>query len=908
MVEQLAESCYNKLDNSPPLAQPGNLYSLFMGPGAGHMRSVLDDFTAALAAVTMLVRTDKRVCRELVTQKCFAYSEEMSVSKYPNVNQFPPQMRQHPRFIEMAATKGAALEHMTLLGRVLRISPDARDPKLAELFKDTPRQPRNVLEGKITDLRKRCELAQNSGTEILLTCLRAGGPAKAGAMQWLVKSIVENAEAEKEQPSPLLGASPGFMNNLSAVFLQLARPVISDAEKLRKVDLFYIFSAEGHVPYPEDLTKLMPAAHFASVAPGVVLPPPVPAATSEYNFITQSFFLCWRALHLGVVPQCNRYVNILRGLNHYHAGLQTGDPHAMHYLVTKLTTDAQLLAPDLLRDIVLFCSAASTVLLRALEGSQKAAAADSAETAVDYNDSLCTPQELTADQRHILLNLPEHLLDDILTMLIFIARTSPVTLKSAPLDSTLSLIVFFLRRPWSIQKPHLRAKFGLVLFHIFLPVAARSHEEMYTHLPSVDGPHTNLLSTHVGAQRYMSPGLLLLYGDVERTGYYEKLTNRRCIMVVLKHLWTLSTHRSAFRGIATLNTSTTTPTTTPTPPTATSNMNDVTQEEHHETAVAGQDYFVRFANGLMNETNALVATTMDKLVEIRKTQQLMQNTTEWSQLPEEERKQITEKHEANENECKGSAGLCLETLNMFNYLTSDEVIRQPFLHDAILPRFTSTLLNVLQRIVGAKSLEIKVDNMESYNFQPKVMLTEICLAMSHFTDSPPFWEAVAKDSFYDNGGPIRKALSTTTRLNLISPAELAQLHQLYEQVQKARVSFVDLDSLIEDAPFEFMDPLLDTLMRDPVKLPTSGTIVDRATIAQHLLNVDIGKLIYFHYCTVCYTTAFSLVIRSHLPLSPYVPYCCCCIRPFQPRPPQHRHGGAPARAQAEVGTATSLLY
>ena len=188
------------------------------------------------------------------------------------------------------------------------------------------------------------------------------------------------------------------------------------------------------------------------------------------------------------------------------------------------------------------------------------------------------------------------------------------------------------------------------------------------------------------------------------------------------------------------------------------------------------------------------------------------------------------------------------------------------------------------------------------------MLTEICLAMTHFTDSPPFWEAVAKDSFYDNGGPIRKALSTTTRLNLISPTELAQLHQLYEQVQKARVSFVDLDSLIEDAPFEFMDPLLDTLMRDPVKLPTSGTIVDRATIAQHLLNVDIGKLIYFHYCTVCYTTAFSLVIRSHLPLSPYVPYCCCCIRPFQPRPPQHRHGGAPARAQAEVGTATSLLY
>jgi hypothetical protein len=302
-------------------------------------------------------------------------------------------------------------------------------------------------------------------------------------------------------------------------------------------------------------------------------------------------------------------------------------------------------------------------------------------------------------------------------------------------------------------------------------------------------------------------------------------------MVVLKHLWTLSSHRSAFRGIATLNS-----------PAGASSSGAVGSVSSDAVDGPGQDYFVRFANGLMNETNALVATTMDKLVEIRKTQQLMQNAAEWGRMTEEERKQVTEKHEANEQECKGSAGLCLETVNMLNYLTSDEVIRQPFLHDAILPRFTSTLLNVLQRIVGAKSLEIKVDNMDSYNFQPKVMLTEICLAMVHFVECPPFWEAVAKDSFYDNGGPIRKALSTVTRLSLIAPAEVEALHQLYEQVQKARVSFVDLDSLIDDAPFDFMDPLLDTLMRDPVRLPTSGTIVDRATIAQHLLNVDTGKL------------------------------------------------------------------
>lgn len=241
-------------------------------------------------------------------------------------------------------------------------------------------------------------------------------------------------------------------------------------------------------------------------------------------------------------------------------------------------------------------------------------------------------------------------------------------------------------------------------------------------------------------------------------------------MVVLKHLWTLPTHRPAFRGIATIHAA----------PTSSREDED------------GQGYFVRFANGLMNETNALVATTMDKLVEIKKVQVLMQNASEWSKLSEEERNQIKERHEANENECKGSAGLCLETLNMLNYLTSDAVIREPFLLDAILPRFTSTLLNVLQRIVGTKSLEIKVDNMESYNFQPKVYLCEVCSAMAHFHDSEPFWNAVANDSFYNNGGPIRKAISTVARLNLVESEDIRRLEVLYENVQRARSSCVDM--------------------------------------------------------------------------------------------------------------------
>lgn len=35
------------------------------------------------------------------------------------------------------------------------------------------------------------------------------------------------------------------------------------------------------------------------------------------------------------------------------------------------------------------------------------------------------------------------------------------------------------------------------------------------------------------------------------------------------------------------------------------------------------------------------------------------------------------------------------------------------------------LLNVLGKLVGPKALDIKVENMDSYNFKPKGMLTEV---------------------------------------------------------------------------------------------------------------------------------------------------------------------------------------
>jgi ubiquitin conjugation factor E4 B len=67
---------------------------------------------------------------------------------------------------------------------------------------------------------------------------------------------------------------------------------------------------------------------------------------------------------------------------------------------------------------------------------------------------------------------------------------------------------------------------------------------------------------------------------------------------------------------------------------------------------------VRFANGLMNETNALVASVMEKLPEIRNVQ-VQQRDPSWATLTEEQRNQVA--HTAFADECVDDA-LTLLTL------------------------------------------------------------------------------------------------------------------------------------------------------------------------------------------------------------------------------------------------------
>ena len=351
---------------------------------------------------------------------------------------------------------------------------------------------------------------------------------------------------------------------------------------------------------------------------------------------------------------------------------------------------------------------------------------------------------------------------------------------------------------------NLRAKLGDVLYGIYLP-PDRSSDNGRSPVPEsvscdpLRGGAPYLISDE-SAQQTLAPSLLLLYGEVEQTGYYERMRYRAHIASLLQYLWESKEHRPAFRKIA-----------------------------------QDRARFVTFANGIMNETNSLIASVMEKLPEIRRVQVRMSKPQEWAALNEEERESVTSRHEENEETIRMELPLCNKTLQMLGFLNTDADIRNLFLQEEMCPRLVNMLFHVLTKLVGSRGLELKVDNPESYHFRPKDMLRDLCAIFANFASADEFTNECAKSGYY-NADLLLKSVKTCKKLQLLRGEVMEEFQTLPARIESAARNVEDFEALTSDAPDEFLDPLMCTFMRDPVFLPTSDSYVDRSTITQHLLN------------------------------------------------------------------------
>eukprot|EP00956_Cyclotella_meneghiniana_P024610 scaffold49680_cov63-Cyclotella_meneghiniana.AAC.3 len=589
--------------------------------------------------------------------------------------------------------------------------------------------------------------------------LIAGEEARNMVIQWFTDAMLVNVNASATRPDRTKVSSTEFLLNVSVVLLKLSEPMMNDSKKSLLVD-------PGLVNSPKDHGGVYDTTgddHLPRLGESI-------DTTKPYNpdnkFIPFCFFFCSRALGLSIVPESQAFENI-----NYHArrtawniqqqnGDVRSDPRLNQILGIQYAREIYMVSPTYIADVFSFYNMAAGVLLRIGKDELKA--------------------------------IPEHIVSDLCTVMDYGADFTPTLLSGGDFGNIFRLTL--------VRNYNLRAKLGDVLHDIFLPHGSDDRSDVPTSVtcdPLTGGPY---LTTDKLALETLAPSLLLLYGEVEHTGHYEKNGHRTKIAKLLKFLWESPEHKPAFRRIT----------------------EDMTS-------------FRKFANGIVNEMNEQFVSVMERLPAIRTVQLQMANSLEWGALSEEEREQITERHEENEQQVKRVLPLCNSVMKMLGFLNTDNDIRDMFLSPEMCPRLANMLLHVLTKLIGARGMDLKVENPESYNFRPKDMLQDVCVVFSSFAAAEEFQLECAKSGYY-TPELMSKAVKTCMKLNLLVGESMDLFALLETKVSESSKLIIGEEDLFVDAPDEFMDPILSEFMTDPVLLKTSGNIVDRKTITQHMLN------------------------------------------------------------------------
>jgi ubiquitin conjugation factor E4 B len=444
----------------------------------------------------------------------------------------------------------------------------------------------------------------------------------------------------------------------------------------------------------------------------------------------------------------------------------------------QLAYRVQILDPELVFRTVGFINFVSTWLIRIV---------DPKKSHPNSTVELPLPQDVPMTFRV----LPEYFLEDVVDYFLFIVRYSPDRLELSGKNELVIFALTFLTSTWYIKNPFLKAHINEALFYGILG---------YGNEPN--GVLGNILNTHPMALKHLMPALMHFYIEVEQTGassqFYDKFNARRNIAYILKAIWHNPTHREALN-----------------------------------TEARNVDKFVKFINLMINDVTYLMDESLSELTQIYNIQTEMENQEVWASKPAQYRREREGTLRQLERHASGYTTLGKSTVGLLKDFTAET--KAPFMMPEIIDRLAAMLDYNLDALVGPKCQELKVKDPEKYRFKPRELLSDILQVFLNLSDQTDFIQAIAGEGRSYRKELFERAAGIARRKTLKTETEIEKLRLFVIKVEEAKANLEAEDDLGE-IPDEFLDPLMATVMRDPVLLPSSNTIVDRSTIKSHLLS------------------------------------------------------------------------
>lgn len=245
------------------------------------------------------------------------------------------------------------------------------------------------------------------------------------------------------------------------------------------------------------------------------------------------------------------------------------------------------------------------------------------------------------------------------------------------------------------------------------------------------------------------------------------------------------------------------------------------------------DFFVRFVNLLLNDVTYVLDEVFGSFTKIHDLQEELKTAPAESMDPTE-RQEKEEALSEQQGRAKSYMGLTKETVAMLKLFT--EALAGAFTMPEIVQRLADMLDYNLDAMVGPRQRNLKVDQPEQYGWQPKLLLADLVDVYLNLANREAFHHAVARDGRSYKPANFAQAMKLMNSLAISSSEQIQQFSNLTDAIAAAHAKEAMAEEDLGEIPDELLDPIMGSLMEDPVLLPSSRQIVDRSTIRSHLLS------------------------------------------------------------------------
>lgn len=127
---------------------------------------------------------------------------------------------------------------------------------------------------------------------------------------------------------------------------------------------------------------------------------------------------------------------------------------------------------------------------------------------------------------------------------------------------------------------------------------------------------------------------------------------------------------------------------------------------------------------------------------------------------------------------------------------------------------------------------MQVKDQKEYSFDPADTVLNICKIYVNLSKCDSFCVAVSQDG--RSYSPQLFKLAEDVLIRIGGGALVCELEEVALKVAGKSAEYQANEVALAGAPEHFLDPIMSTLMLDPVILPSSKQTVDRSTIARYI--------------------------------------------------------------------------